>query len=328
MRQRNLLAWESRWAVPAAIATFAAVVLLIGSNLASQVTGTGDAEVLRSVHEHSGSVLLTGALQSVAFLLLAAPLFYLFRVVQGRSDRVRQQLVGLVVIAPIFLAVSSGLTIGARNEAADQFVAGEAKSTLTKAEAKEKCGSDREDEGAKAFGEEFEPAAGESAQAACEKRKVADDEASNAIGEASLAALVSGLGVAGGLGLAISLFYSCLWAMRTGVLTRFWASVGMVSGVAFLLGPLFIISLLWFIYFGLVLIDRVPGGRPPAWAAGEAIPWPSPGEKAAAELAGPEGLPEEDDFDPGPGDGGGDPLEDGDGGDGAAGERRKRKQRD
>jgi hypothetical protein len=315
--------------VPAAIATFAAVILLISSNLASQVTGTGDAEVLRSVHEHSGSVLLTGVLQAIAFFLLAAPLFFLFRAVQGRSPRVRQQLVGLVVIAPIFLAVSSALTIGARDEAANQFVAGEAKSTLSKSEAKEKCESDLKDEGAKAFGEEFEPAAGESAQAACEKRKVADDEASNAIGEASLAPLVSGLGVAGGLGLAISLFYSCLWAMRTGVLSRFWASVGMVSGVAFLLGPLFIISLLWFIYFGLVLIDRVPGGRPPAWAAGEAIPWPSPGEKAAAELAGPDGPPEGYNDDLGPGDGGILPAEgDGDGGDDAPDERRKRKQRD
>jgi hypothetical protein len=326
VKKRNLLAWERRWAVPAAIATFAAVILLVSSNLASQVTGTGDAEVLRSVHEHSGSVLLTGVLQSIAFLLLAAPLFFLFRVVQGRSPRVRQQLVGLVVIAPIFLAVSSALTIGARGEAADQFVAGEAKSTLSKSEAKEKCDSDRKDEGAKVFGEEFEPAAGESAQAACEKRKVADDEASNAIGEASLAALVSGLGVAGGLGLAISLFYSCLWAMRTGVLTRFWASVGMVSGVAFLLGPFFVISLLWFIYFGLVLIDRVPGGRPPAWAAGEAVPWPSPGEKAAAELAGPDGLPEGDDDEFGREDDGVLPP-DGDG-DGASGDRRKRKQRD
>ena len=38
----------------------------------------------------------------------------------------------------------------------------------------------------------------------------------------------------------------------------------------------------------------LPGGRPPAWAAGEAIPWPTPGEKAAADLeggsAGAEGL--------------------------------------
>jgi len=316
VRQRDLIAWESRWALPAGIVTFVAVALLIGSNMASEVTGSGDAEVLRSVHEHSGSVALTGALQALAFLLLVVPLFFLFKAVRGRSGRVRQQLVGLVVVAPIFLCLSSALTIGARGEAADQFVAGEAKSTLSAGEAKQKCSSARKDEGAKSFGEEFEPAAGESAQAACEKRKLADDEASNAIGEASLAPLVSGLGLAGGLGLAISLFYSCLWAMRTGVLTRFWASLGMVSGVAFLLGPLFVISLVWFIYFGLVLLDRVPGGRPPAWAAGEAIPWPTPGEKAAAELAGPDGAADDVEQPPANGNGAGGDTP------------RKRKQRD
>lgn len=320
MRQRDTVAWESRWAVPVAVATFAAVGLLVGSNLASQVSGEGDAEILRSAHEHAGSVLLTGLLQTFAFFLLAAPLFYVFRAVRARSDRVRQQLVGLVVIAPIFLAISSGLTIGARDEAADQFVAGEAKSTLSAPEAQRKCTTERREEGAKAFTEEFEPARGETAQEACETRKRADDEAKNAIGEASLAPLVSGIGIAGGLGFAVALFYSCLWAMRTGILTRFWASLGMVSGVAFLLGPLFIISLIWFVYFGLVVLDRLPGGRPPAWAAGEAIPWPSPGEKAAAELTGPEG---ELDYDP---DSSGLPEGDelGDGGD----ERRKRKQRD
>ncbi len=45
-------------------------------------------------------------------------------------------------------------------------------------------------------------------------------------------------------------------------------------------------TLLWFLYFGLLVAGWIPGGRPPAWAAGEAIPWPTPGEKAAEELEG------------------------------------------
>ncbi|MGE5407585.1 MAG: hypothetical protein ACM3NV_03135, partial [Syntrophothermus sp.] len=44
-------------------------------------------------------------------------------------------------------------------------------------------------------------------------------------------------------------------------------------------------TLIFFIYFGLLLIGRLPGGRPPAWAAGEAIPWPTPGERMAADMA-------------------------------------------
>jgi hypothetical protein len=285
MRKAAVVEWERRWRVPVAVMTLLAVLLLIGSSLASEVSGSDPAEFLRSVDEHHGSVALSGILQAVGFLLLTAPLFYLFRAARARSERVRPQMVGLILVAPLFLAVSSGLTIGARTEAADKFVGGEAKSTISVKEAKEKCVSDRKDEGAKEFKEEFEPAGGESALAACEKKKTEEDAAENAISDASLFPIVSGLGLAGGLAFVVSFFYSCLWAMRTGLLTRFWGSLGMASGIVFLLGPvLLIIALVWLLYFAFLLIGRVPGGRPPAWEAGEAVPWPTPGEKAAAEL--------------------------------------------
>ncbi len=76
--------------------------------------------------------------------------------------------------------------------------------------------------------------------------------------------------------------------MRTGLLGRFWASLGMALGVALLIG-LVIFTLVWFLYFALLLLGLVPGGKPPAWAAGESIPWPTPGEKAADELSPDEG---------------------------------------
>jgi hypothetical protein len=295
-----------------AIATFLAVALMIVSQIVSPISGNGNAAVLRSVNEHSDAAALSGIMRAVGLALLIAPLFYLFRAVQARSSRVRTQLVGLVVIAPLFLAVSSGLTVAANNEAADLFVAGEAKSTLSAKEAHQQCVSDRKDEGAKSFAEEFKPAQGETVLAACEKRKIEDDEASNAIGEASLAPVVSGLGIAGTLGLVVSLFYCGLYGMRTGLLSRFWGSLGMVAGIAFLLGPLFIVTLIWFVYFGLLVLGTVPGGRPPAWEKGEAVPWPTPGEKAAAELEPSEGRPNPE------------PDADADG----SSERRKRKARD
>ena len=304
----QITAWESRWATPVALLTFGAVILLVLSGLLNQVSGEGEAAIMRSTHEHASSVALTGALQAVGFALLVVPLFYLFRAIQARSPRVRSQLVGLVVVAPLFLAASAGLSIGARTDAATQFVNGEAKSTLSAAEAHKKCAEEEKDKGAKEFGEEFEPKQGGTALEACEQRKREDDEAENALGEASLAPISSGLGLAGGLGIAVAFFYSGLWAMRTGVLTRFWASLGMASGVAFLLGPLFFISLIWLIYFGLLILGVLPGGKPPAWEAGEAVPWPTPGEKAAAELE-PSEPPEE-------------PESNG------SSEKRKRKQRD
>jgi hypothetical protein len=290
-------AWESRWAIPAGIASILGVILLFVSGFVDPVGGDGQAELLRSADAHSGGVLLSGLMQTLGFLLLALPLVYLFRVVQARSDRVRGQLIGLVAIAPIFLAISSGLTIGATGEAADDFIAGKAKSTLSKQEANEECVEEREDDGNDFLVDEYEPAKGQPPLRACEDRKIEDDEASNAVGEASLSPIVSGLGLAGGFGFAIALLYSALWAMRTGVLSRFWGSLGMVAGVAFLLGPLFLVTLVWFVYFGLLVFGAIPGGQPPAWEAGEAIPWATPGDRAAAELE-PEGGWDDSDEEP------------------------------
>jgi len=312
--REQTLEWEARWRVPVATATFLAVILMLASWVLSEISGDGDAAILRSVHEHSGSVTLTGLLQAAGFALLSVPLVYLFRMVRARSPRVRNQLIGLVVVAPLFLALSSGLTIGARHEAANEFVAGNAKSDISAKEANEECVSERKDLGNESFGEEFPAAPGGTALKACEERKIADSEAENAIGEASLASYVSGFGIAGGLGFVVALFYSCLWAMRTGVLTRFWGSLGMALGVAALLG-LILFTLIWFVYFGLLILGAVPGSRPPAWEEGEAVPWPTPGEKAAAELEPSEADPSGE---------GSDPLDNGDGGP----ERRKRKQRD
>lgn len=165
-------------------------------------------------------------------------------------------------------------------------------------------------ENAKEFREEFEPRQGETPLSACERQKVEEDEAENASSEASLAPISSGLFLAGALGLAVALFYTGLWAMRTGLLSRFWGSLGMASGVAVLLGPLTIVALVWLAYFGLLLLGAVPGGKPPAWDAGEAVPWPTPGEKAAAELE-----PSEPSAEPEANGSGGEP-------------KRKRKQRD
>jgi hypothetical protein len=316
VRREAALEWESRWAVPVAMATFAAVVLIIVSLFVSNVSGTGDAEVLRSVDANSGSAMLSGLMRGVAFALLAFPLVYLFRAVRARSDRVRTQLIGLVVIAPLFLGLSSGFQTVAQQEAADEFVAGEAKPTLTQKEAKEDCVEERQDEGNDFLVDEYEPGKGESPLRACETRKREDDAASNAQTEAAFTPFATGLGIAGGLGFVVALFYSCLWAMRTGLLTRFWGSLGMALGVAALFG-LMPFVLLWFLYFGVLLLDRLPGGRPPAWAAGEAVPWPTPGEKAAAELEPEDGW--EEDSRPEP---------DGDEGESEGGPKRKRKQRE
>lgn len=304
---------ESRWALPVAAATLLAVALIVGTRFVDSVSGDGTAEVLRSVDESGSSVIVSALMQAAAFVLLTLPLVYLFRAAAARSDRVRSQLIGLVIAAPLFLALSSGLAAVSQQEAADLFLAGEAKSTLTAKEAGEDCVEERQDEGNDFLVDEYDPAQGESPLRACETRKVEDDEASNARTETDVAPFATGFGIAGGLGFVVSLVYSCLWAMRTGLLPRFWGALGMALGVGTLLGLLPFL-LIWLVYFALLVVGKVPGGKPPAWEAGEAIPWPTPGEKAAGELepeAGwGEGDQEADEVDPG------------------TGERRKRKQRE
>jgi hypothetical protein len=286
MIRSQVLEREKRWSIPVALATLTGVALLVGSAIViSSVSGEGAAGVLRLADKHHSSLILSTALEIAGFILLTAPLVYLFRAVQARSERVRGQLIGIVIAAPLFLALAAGLNVDATSSAASKFVAGDAPVTLTKKAALENCHSNFKDEGVKAFGEKYDSGAGGNPLARCVATETADDTAESAISSASTRDIATGFGLAGRLGLAISLFYTCLWAMRTGLLTRFWGSLGMALGVAALL-LLIQFTLIWFLYFGLLVAGWIPRGRPPAWAAGEAVPWPSPGEKAAADLGG------------------------------------------
>jgi hypothetical protein len=243
------LEWEQRWARPAGLAALAAVAFVIASLVvASQVGGSdGDSEFLRNVDAHQSARLISGILQAIGVGLLALPLYVLFKAAKARSDRMRGQLVGIVVAGPLFLAVASVLTGISTVQAASDFVSDQVPQLLSNGVA---LGSDR-----------------------------ANDLASDALGDASLRPLAAGFGIGGQIGFVVGMFYTALHAMRTGLLTRFWGSLGMALGaVSFLF---FQFAILWFVYLGLLLAGWVPGGRPPAWASGEAEPWPTPGEKMA-----------------------------------------------
>ncbi len=280
------LAWEGRWSLPVGLATLAAVVLVVVSAaVAGSIGGSGEAALLRSAHEHASDLTLSSALQAIGIGLLAAPLYFLFRATRVRSDRIRRQFVGVVVAAPLFLCVAAVLNGVATTEAADEFVAGKATTGLTVEKASESCEGERRED-ASGFGDEFGRGAG--AIRRCAREEVADEAAAEAVSGASLRGLATGFGLGGRLGLAFALVYTCLFAMRVGLLTRFWGALGIAVGAAALL-LLIQFTLVWFIYFGLLAAGWLPRGRPPAWASGEAMPWPTPGEKASAELGGEDG---------------------------------------
>ncbi|MDX6602069.1 MAG: hypothetical protein QOF13_1271 [Solirubrobacterales bacterium] len=273
--------WSPRVGVAAVLGGLLALLGFI--LLQSSLGGDANFESLEEAHKNSSTVWLAGAATCVGYLLLTAPLFFLFRAAQVRSPRVKNQMVGLVVLGPLLLGISAPLISGGTQEAADSYLAGSAKLTLTPAEAKKECDEDKQGQSAKEFGEEFEPAAGQTPLVACEDKKAEEDKASNAIKDSSLLRIGQFAGLAGGLSLVIGLLYTGLWAMRTGLLTRFWGSLGMAVGFASLIGfsPL---TFIWFVYVGILLLGVLPGGKPPAWDAGEAVPWPTPGQKAAAAM--------------------------------------------
>jgi len=95
---------------------------------------------------------------------------------------------------------------------------------------------------------------------------------------------VGTLGPVTWLVLLVGMIPTLLNAMRVGLLPRWVAYTGMFSAILIVLGgaTLEIVPALWLIACGALLAGRWPGGDPPAWAAGEARPWPSAAEQRAA----------------------------------------------
>jgi hypothetical protein len=257
----EVLAWEQRWARPVALAALASVILIAAAIVvAGQGVGgsSGDAELLRNVDAHRSAQLIASILQALGEGLLAAPLYFLFRAASARSETMRRQLIGLTIAAPLLLAGLAILSGVSTLHAASDFVSGEVPRLLAKGVS---LSSDR-----------------------------ANEAASDTITEAPLRPLAAFFAIGGQLGFVIAMFYTARHAMRTGLLTRFWGSLGMALGaVSFIF---FQFALLWFVYVGLMIAGWVPGGRPPAWRSGEPEPWPSPGEKVASELPPPSEDPD------------------------------------
>lgn len=288
----DALTWEARWSRPAGIAALAAIACLVAAIVVatqSVGTGDGDSEVLRNVDAHRAAQLLSSILQAIGVGLIAFPLYFLYRAARARSANMRGELVGLAIAGPLFLAVVAILTGLTTLGAASDFVGDEVPRLMAN--------------GVELSGDR------------------ADEVAEDTLSDQSLRGVVAGFGIAGQLAFLVGMFYAALHAMRTGLLTRFWGSLGLALAAVSVF--FFQFTLLWFIYLGLLLAGLLPGPKPPAWETGEAMPWPTPGEQAAGGMDGeddqrgvddPESLPETGEPSGAPG--------------AESGERRKRKQRD
>jgi hypothetical protein len=253
MNRARALEWERRWALPAALAAFAAAVLFVAGTYLSQkapLAPSTTSELLRDFHDESGSLRMGAILNALALALAAGPLFYLFRAASARSQAVRRGLAGVVVVGPLFLGAAGIFQAAALNAAANDFVTSGGGAGIP-------IGTYTEDliQDQTAFG------------------------------------IAQGLSFAGVIGFVVGVIYTSLWAMRTGLLTRFMGTLGMALAASLvLLAQAFslLALMMWLIWLGIIFLDKVPRkrmpdgtrrGRPPAWDAGEAIPWPKPGEE-------------------------------------------------
>ncbi len=107
---------------------------------------------------------------------------------------------------------------------------------------------------------------------------LADPFTSGAVQLAGLGSAILGLGIA----------LTALNAMRVGLLTRFMGVLGIIVGVLSFLpqleGQLPFVKIFWLLGLGVLLLHRWPGGNPPAWQTGEAMPWPTQQELREARM--------------------------------------------
>jgi hypothetical protein len=102
--------------------------------------------------------------------------------------------------------------------------------------------------------------------------------------------LVSGIvAFAGTLGLAFWFVIGSLSAMRAGLLTRFIGVLGIIVGPAFVFGFGLPVMFFWLLAIGVLFLGRWPRGLPPAWDAGEPVPW-TPLSAPAEAPAEPEAI--------------------------------------
>lgn len=104
-----------------------------------------------------------------------------------------------------------------------------------------------------------------------------DTRADDLIEDQTAFGVTQGLQFAGGIGVAFGVGYTTLYAMRVGLLTRVWGAIGIALGISVLLLGTAIGVLAFIVAIGFMIGGYWPGGRPPAWEAGEAIPWPKGG---------------------------------------------------
>ena len=113
----------------------------------------------------------------------------------------------------------------------------------------------------------------------------------HALTKGAVNVVIGYLGLLAPLVLAVGMIMVLLAATRVGLITRWLRGLGIAAAIVIL--PLFagifylqLVPAAWLVAMGFMFMGRLPSGDPPAWEAGEALPWPSQAEiRAEAQEA-------------------------------------------
>ena len=81
----------------------------------------GVADRLVEVDSDRSGMVIASVIQCIGWFLLAVPLVYLFKAASARAPQVRRGLIGLVIVAPIFLGLGGLLSAASVLDAATDF---------------------------------------------------------------------------------------------------------------------------------------------------------------------------------------------------------------
>jgi hypothetical protein len=253
---QDQLAWEARFGRAAAAFAFGSGFLLLAGTFVLQSIVEDRGERIRSlpdfmlsIDKSPGTMVVSQVLIAASALCLIPVFLYLFRAVVHRIPQVPSWFVYLILIGPLFYAIS--LVIGAidRVDVAHQFA--DQTSHIGK-HCPEIHGSNGNE---------------------CAKDLVADDVNPIAIG----------LSLAGSVATAFLFVMLPLRARRAGLMSQFMAILGVIAGALMVLRlmPLVpeITQAFWLGAAGALFLGRWPGGRGPAWETGQPDPWPAAAQR-------------------------------------------------
>jgi hypothetical protein len=261
------LQWEARFGRPAAVAAFAAGLLLLASTVITQSLlenrkgVEGWADVLLSIDESPGTLILGSVVQALGALCLIPVFYYLFRATAHRSPQIPRWFVYVIVIGPVLFGAAQVVGAVDRVDVAEMFADRDYRLDDPDPERlAEQCPAIRGDVGADC-GQELVQQSG------------------------SAGAVLFGL--LGPVFVAFAFVMVPLRARRAGLLSPFMSILGVIAGVTLVLqlgavglGVIgIVVQGFWLGAVGALFLGNWPGGRGPAWESGEPDPWPTAAER-------------------------------------------------